>query len=85
MTMTTSTKQKAVVTVRYKAGVLDPQGSTIQQALADLGMKEIESVRTGRRFELELAEGATRETVERACRTLLSNPVIEDYEIEMSS
>lgn len=85
MTMSTSTKQKAIVTVRYKPGVLDPQGSTIAQALADLGMTEIESVRTGRTFELELAEGTTRESVERACRTLLANPVIEDFEIEMPS
>lgn len=85
MTMSTTAKQKAVVTVRYKPGVLDPQGSTIQQALVDLGMADIESVRTGRTFELELAPDATRESVERACRTLLANPVIEDFEIEMSS
>jgi phosphoribosylformylglycinamidine synthase len=78
-----STKPRAVVTVRYKPGVLDPQGSTIQQALSDLGMSAIETVRTGRRFELELAPGATRDVVERACKSLLANPVIESYEIEM--
>lgn len=73
----------ARVTVRYKEGVLDPQGTTIQRALSDLGFSAIESVRTGRTFELALAEGATRETVEKACRALLANPVIETFDIEM--
>ena len=81
--MNTPVPTKAIVTVRYKPGVLDPQGATIQRALTDLGMEEIKEVHTGRRFELALAPGATRETVERACRTLLANPVIETYDIEM--
>jgi phosphoribosylformylglycinamidine synthase len=81
--MTSSANHKAKVIVRYKAGVLDPQGATIQRALADLGMDGIRQVKTGRTFELELDPGATRDTVERACRTLLANPVIETYEIEM--
>ena len=75
--------RRATVTVRYKPGVLDPQGSTIQRALADLGFAAIESVRTGRTFELVLGPDATRETVEKACRALLANPVIENFEIEM--
>ena len=81
--MNTPVPTKAIVTVRYKQGVLDPQGATIQRALTDLGMEEIKEVRTGRRFELALTPGASRETVERACRTLLANPVIETYDIEM--
>jgi phosphoribosylformylglycinamidine synthase PurS subunit len=83
MTMSANTMPIARVIVRYKEGVLDPQGSTIQRALADLGFAEIEGVRTGRTFELALTAGATRETVEKACRVLLANPVIETYEIEM--
>jgi phosphoribosylformylglycinamidine synthase len=74
---------KAIVTVRYKDGVLDPQGATIQRALSDLGMNGIQGVRTGRTFELQLSAGATRDLVERACRALLANPVIESYDIEM--
>ena len=81
--MNTDTERRARVTVRYKPGVLDPQGATIQRALADLGMSGIREVRTGRTFELELDNGVSRDTVERACQALLANPVIESYEIEM--
>ena len=81
--MNTNENTRAVVTVRYKDGVLDPQGATIQRALVDLGMAEIQEVRTGRTFELMLSPDATRESVEQACKTLLANPVIESYEIEM--
>ena len=81
--MNSQTTAKAIVTVRYKDGVLDPQGATIQRALTDLGMNGISGVRTGRTFELSLSAGATRDLVERACRALLANPVIESYDIEM--
>lgn len=83
MTLSSTDVRYARVTVRYKDGVLDPQGTTIQRALSDLGFSHIESVRTGRTFDLALAEGATRDTVEKACRALLANPVIETFEIEM--
>lgn len=81
--MTTDRTSKAVVTVRYKDGVLDPQGATIQRALTDLGLTDIRSVKTGRTFELSLSPGATRDLVEKACRALLANPVIESFDIEM--
>ncbi len=83
--MATSSKHTATVTVRYKDGVLDPQGVTIHRALTDLGLNGIRQVRTGRTFELELEPDATRETVERACRALLANPVIESFDIEMDT
>lgn len=83
--MTASSTHRAIVTVRYKDGVLDPQGTTIQRALTDLGFDGIRQVRTGRTFELELEPDATRETVEKACRALLANPVIESFDIEMDS
>jgi phosphoribosylformylglycinamidine synthase len=74
---------RAIVTVRYKDGVLDPQGATIQRALTDLGLTDIQGVRTGRTFELLLSPGASRDLVEKACRALLANPVIESFDIEM--
>ena len=83
--MTKPSKHTATVTVRYRDGVLDPQGTTIQRALTDLGMDGIRQVRTGRTFELELEPEATRETVEQACKALLANPVIESFDIEMGT
>ncbi len=73
------------VDVSLKEGVLDPQGTTIRRALADMGYKNIKEVKSGRFFEIELdgdrAEDAVK-TLEEVCRKLLANPVIERYEIK---
>ncbi len=69
---------KAIVTVRLKPGVLDPQGRAIQHALGGLGFAGVEDVRVGKLIELELAEDAD---VDAMCRALLANPVIESYRI----
>jgi len=69
--------------VRLKEGVLDPQGVTIQKALAQMGFQDFVSVRSGRFFELEIdaqADDIDRK-VEEVCSRLLANPVIEDYEV----
>lgn len=81
-----SQPKKAVVHVRLKQGVLDPQGVTIGKALAQMGYDDILSVRTGRFFELELKEGAvdSDRKVREICTKLLANPVIEDFEVEDS-
>jgi phosphoribosylformylglycinamidine synthase PurS subunit len=77
---------KARVHVSLKAGVLDPQGKAIGNALAALGFTGIGEVRQGKLIEIEL-EGsdvaAVREKVEAMCKGLLANPVIEDYAIEL--
>ena len=78
---------KARVHVRLKAGVLDPQGKAIANALRSLGFDGVEEVRQGKLIELDLAEAdpaAARARVEAMCRQLLANPVIEDYAIELS-
>ena len=70
-----------------KAGVLDPQGKAIGNALAGLGFTGIGEVRRGKLIELDLAETdpvRAREQVEAMCKELLANPVIEDYAIEMT-
>jgi len=74
----------AVVYVRLKDGVLDPQGVTIQKALAQMGYDEFLSVRTGRFFELEISAGATDidRRVDEVCSKLLANPVVERYRVE---
>ena len=77
---------KATVRITLKSGVLDPQGKAIEHALAGLGFSGIGEVRQGKLIELELAEtdrDAAREEVERMCKTLLANPVIETYRIEL--
>ncbi len=76
--------KKAVVYVKLKDGVLDPQGVTIQKALAQMGFSDFVSVRSGKFFELEFsssAEGIDRK-IEEVCSRLLANPVIEKFEIE---
>jgi len=76
--------KKAVVYVRLKDGVLDPQGVTIQRAILNMGYDVVDKVRSGRFFELELVDGNgdLRGKVEEICRELLANPVIEDFSVE---
>jgi phosphoribosylformylglycinamidine synthase len=76
--------RKAVVHVRLKDGVLDPQGVTIQKALAQMGYDDFTSVRTGRFFELEFDDKSSDidSRIEEVCRKLLANPVIENYRVE---
>ncbi len=73
----------AKVIVMPKAAVLDPQGNAVRDAMRHLGMPEVRSVRIGKYMEIEI-EGQTSELESRLhqlCRDLLSNPVIEDYEL----
>lgn len=76
--------KKATVFVKLKDGVLDPQGVTIQKALAQMGYNEFVSVRSGRFFELEIKSGSTdiKRKINEVCAKLLANPVIEKYEVE---
>jgi phosphoribosylformylglycinamidine synthase PurS subunit len=71
---------KARVYVTFKPSVLDPQGQTIRAALNGLGHNGIEDVRQGKYFEITMQPG---EDLDSIARDILSNPVIEDYRIEM--
>ncbi len=77
---------KAHVWVMLKPTVLDPQGQTIQHALASLGYTKVSDVRQGKFFVLQL-DGMTREEaqkqVERIAREVLTNPVIEEFRFEI--
>jgi phosphoribosylformylglycinamidine synthase len=79
-----SDNQKAVVHVRLKEGVLDPQGVTIHKALLQMGHDEFLSVRSGRFFELELKAGTADidAKIDEVSTKLLSNPVIESFSVE---
>jgi phosphoribosylformylglycinamidine synthase len=77
---------KARVTVTLKNGVLDPQGKAIANAVGALGIDGVHDVRQGKYIEVELNETdpvRARETLERMCRELLANPVIENYRYEL--
>jgi phosphoribosylformylglycinamidine synthase subunit PurS len=76
--------KKAIVYVRLKDGVLDPQGVTIQKALCQMGYSDVASVRSGKFFEIELTgDGNAKQRVEEVCSKLLANPVIEQFKVEM--
>src|SRR5207253_11451269 len=75
---------KVKVLVMPKAAVLDPQGNAVRDAMRHLGMPEVRSVRIGKYIEID-ADGQNDDLESRLhglCRDLLSNPVIEDYELQ---
>ena len=75
---------RVVVDVMLKPEILDPQGRAVMGALGRLGLTGIASVRQGKRFEIEVEGEVDEELSERLhelAGSLLSNPVIEDYEI----
>ncbi len=77
---------KAHVWVMLKPTVLDPQGQTIQRALAGLGYAKVEDVRQGKFFVLSL-DGLSRDDantqVERIAKDVLTNPIIEEFRYEI--
>ncbi len=78
---------KAKIIVMPKKTVLDPQGATVQSALNQMSFSGIHSVRVGKFIEIELGDGVSKEEVRKklddACHRLLSNPVIEDYQLDV--
>jgi phosphoribosylformylglycinamidine synthase len=74
----------AKIHITLKPGILDPQGKTIQHALAALGFEGVADVRVGKFMELTfdgLSPERARAVAEAACQKLLANPVIEDYRV----
>jgi phosphoribosylformylglycinamidine synthase PurS subunit len=76
------------VNVTPKPGILDPQGRAVESSLGHLGIGGVSHVRVGRRVELTVeapTETVARMTVERLASELLSNPLIEAYDMEVLS
>ena len=74
------------VNVRPKPGILDPQGRAVEGSLGHLGISGVSAVRVGRRIELTVTaadEAAARVVVEQLAAELLSNPLIEAYDVEV--
>jgi phosphoribosylformylglycinamidine synthase PurS subunit len=77
---------KARVTVTLKSGILDPQGKAIEGALASLGIAGVASVRQGKVFDIELADGdrtGIEASLKAAAEKLLANTVIENYVVSL--
>ena len=77
---------RATVLVRPKPGILDPQGEAVLGSLKQLGF-DVDDARVGRVIDLELRNGdreQARAELGRMCEQLLTNPLIESYEIELA-
>ena len=75
---------KIKVIVTLKNGVLVPQGKAIQQTLNGMGFSEVNEVRQGKYFDIEVGEideNKAKSKVDEMCKKLLANLVIEDYKI----
>ena len=75
---------KIKVIVTLKKSVLDPQGTVIKQTLDGMGFNNINNIRQGKFFEIDIDEKDQKkaeEKVEDMCKKLLANLVIEDYKI----
>jgi phosphoribosylformylglycinamidine synthase len=78
---------KAKIIVTPKKAVVDPQGKTVQNALEHMGYRGIKAVHVGKYLEVELDGGdkeSARKSLDEACHKFLSNPVIEDYQLEIA-
>ena len=72
---------RVVVNVMPKAEILDPQGQAVQRALGRIGIAGVQDVRQGKRFEIEVDDTVSDEDLRRMAETLLTNTVIEDFEV----
>ena len=72
------------VEIMLRSEVLDPQGETINQSFKNNGLNNVLNVRQGKLFELQINCSnleAAKKQVERLCKDMLANPVIEEYKI----
>lgn len=73
---------QVMVEVMPKKGILNPEGSVIQEALLSLGYKGVSHLKVGKTMKFYLegsSQGQVEEQVQKMCKQLLANPVIEDY------
>ena len=77
----------AKVYVTLRNGVLDPQGKAIQHATTTIGYQGITEIRQGKYFEISvddaLDQAQAQTQIEKLAHDVLSNPVIEDFKVEM--
>jgi phosphoribosylformylglycinamidine synthase len=86
MNQPSDTAFRFAVNVTPRPGILDPQGRAVEQSLPHLDVSGVSAIRVGRRVELTVtatSEESARAVTDRLARELLSNPLIEAYEIEL--
>jgi len=73
------------ILIRLKSQILEPQGKTIEQSLVNLGSKDLTNIRQGKLIELDVPDNLKTEEknklIESACKKLLVNEIIEEYEV----
>ncbi len=73
------------ILIRLKSQILEPQGKVIEQSLKSLGFKEFSNIRQGKLIEIDLPESLNEkersEKIDAACKRLLVNEIIEEYEV----
>lgn len=77
---------KAIITVKLRPSILDPEGKAIEHAMQSLQFKALSGVRIGKLIEMQVDEtdrAAAEAAVVEACRKLLANAVMEDYTYEL--
>jgi phosphoribosylformylglycinamidine synthase len=74
---------RARVLIRPKAGILDPQGQTVERALPALGFEGVFDVRIGKHVELTVRDGDGEQAARRMAEALLANPVIEEFSVRL--
>ena len=76
---------KFAVTITLKKDVLDPQGKVVGQTLKNIGIQNLNSIRQGKFFEIDLSESDSKKgemKVKEMCEKLLANQIIEDFQIK---
>jgi len=77
---------KANIYIKYKDGILDPQGTTVSHALESMNVKNIESLTIGKFIEMnfnDISKEEAESIADESCRKLLANPNIETYKVEI--
>ena len=73
------------ILIRLKSQILEPQGKVIEQSLNNLGFSEFNNIRQGKLIELDLPDNLSKEEkdqkIDSACKKLLVNDIIEEYEV----
>jgi len=81
-------KYKAEIDIMPHAQILDPQGKAITGSMKNLGLPEIENIRVGKHISLEVeadSENSAHEKVDKACKLLLVNLIMEEYQFKIHS